>query len=213
MGSTTPHALRYPEYGTGADPKRDIQYLAEDVAPKLYRAEPLTTAQISAITAPRIGQLVLNTTTGRVLFWNGSAWRPVGGVIFGGATIGSVTFTSTYQEFSYFIGAGVDEVNFTLSVTPLGGVNQYGASFTAVSDPIYAQGVAFSQSGSNEAAAFVPLAATDFATMQIFRTDNNQARVRVRNMRLANGMLVFEMSSAAADFTSHSSFRMNWRAR
>jgi hypothetical protein len=112
--NTTVNALPYPAYGSGADGPAAFQALAEAVAPKLYRAEPLTSAQIAAIASPRTGQSVFNTTTGRTQFYNGTSFVDVAAGAYGHAAL-TLTLTNTaYTTVAFFVGTVFTESQFTL---------------------------------------------------------------------------------------------------
>lgn len=210
MGSTTPHGLRYPEYATGADPKRDIQYLAEDVAPRLHRAEPLTGAQITAIASPRIGQLVANTDTGRVQFWNGTAWRNVGGGASGAATLGtlSVPASPAYLACSYFIGVGFDEISFIIGMPG----QPYGIQLTASGDASGSFGIGTNPNAS--AVVFAAASATDAAQFSLSNSAGSPVGCQAKNIRLGvDGFLRFDLGSQGTAFTANAANRITWRAR
>jgi hypothetical protein len=209
MGSTTLYGLRYPDPGVGANGPAAFKNLADDIASRLHRAEPLTGAQITAIASPRIGQIVTNTDTGRVLYWNGSIWRPVGGGASGTASVGAMTLTTTYQTLAWFIGLGFEEISFTLTSG-----SGRGFQGTAVADPGRAQGLAISNNTTGTVLLFAPSSASDAGVP--FGLSINNSSIFIRNLRLdADGYLRFELaaSSNTGVGTVDASTKLNWRAR
>ena len=208
MGSTTPYGLPYPDLGVGNDLPRDFKALADSIAPKLYRAEPLTGTQITAISSPRIGQLAMNTDTGRVQFWNGTAWGNVGGSAFGVAALGSLSLTTTFQTFAVFVGFGFQSVTIALS-SASGSTTNGGVYGTAVSDATRFRGI--NVLGASGARMFTPQTTTDVAQAGIASTTSSQ----VRNIRLdSDGYLRMELGLiTGGPNTTGATDRVTWEAR
>lgn len=174
-------------------------------------APPYTTAQIAALTPQRIGELATNTDTGRVLFWNGTAWRPVGGVAYGTTVLPTLSITTTYQTLAFFIGLGFEEVQATIAYSGFGG------TISAVADATRATGVGAIPSGGSVPGAYAFALNSTTETGQIGVNNNSSsASVYVRNIRLdADGYLRFEMAaiSGTVALGTTGSTKMTWRAR
>lgn len=98
MGTTSKFALRYPGITDAPNVPLDMQELAEDVEGQLGRAIPcLSTARP---VAPTLGLLILETDTGLVLVWDGTAWKTVNptSVAGGGATAHAQFSASSVQS-------------------------------------------------------------------------------------------------------------------
>ncbi|WP_369070009.1 hypothetical protein [Kineococcus terrestris] len=220
MGSTTPYGLRWPEPSAGANGPQALRNLAEDVAPRLHRAEPLTPAQITAIASPRIGQLVLNTDTGRVQFWNGTAWRAVGGGASGSSVLGAVVIpannATTWLTLSVFLGLGFDEVTFMIASSVIGaGIYGPGAQFTASADASRAFGISVAGNTTTAPVMFAATNSSDFVPVPVSPSSGGSAQIETRNIRIdADGYLRFEMrNQTSATVTASTNFRVTWRAR
>jgi len=199
--NTTVNALPYPAYGTGADGPAAFQALADAVAPKLYRAEPLTGAQIAAIGSPRIGQLVFNTDLGRSQEWNGTTWRSVGA---GASGTVNVTTPANGNEgaYSFFVGTGFSEVDWQATVTAESN-RSFGAMVTSNAS------IAILRTNGNGAHATLAVtAATNTNFSRVADTQGSGVFLFNCYYNPSNGMCYFSLSSSAA-LTQ----RINWRAR
>jgi len=178
----------------------------------------LTTAQIAALPTPRVGELVTNADIGRVLFWNGSVWRPVGGGASGAIVVGSVFVPGSAGPavtLSYFIGLGFEEVSFVLSGAA-DADSPHGGAFTAAGDPAASFGTSYTAGASNPAAyAWAPSSATSKANLTLRDNGSSTGSVSIRNLRLSSdGYLRFELiGQFSASFTTAATTRINWRAR
>lgn len=169
-------------------------------------AQPLTTAQIAALTGARAGDLVFNTDLGRAQIYNGSTWGPIGGMAAGTVVIGSVAYTTAFQSYAHFIGLGFQEVVVTF--TP-GSGNPGGAQYTVTADATTAMGIALNS--SNSPSIFAASSATDTSTFA-FQITTGTGSLTVRNLRLtADGYLRYE--AGGNNMTSTANFRFNWKAR
>jgi len=168
----------------------------------------LTTSQITALTGSRIGELVTNSDTSRVLFWTGTAWRPVSGVATGSSNFSGVALGATYTTSAYFIGLGFEEVQFTLLCGNAGGMQ-----CVAVLDATRAQGIGWSPASGAPMVLFAPQSTLDVLVSQFRDTSGVARTMNVRNIRLdSDGYLRFEVQ-APTPATTDVNHRINWKAR
>lgn len=215
MPSTTPiSGLPYPNLGESADGPDAIGDLAVAIDPQLSRAQPRTGAQITAIASPRIGQLVVNTDTGRVLYWNGSIWRPIGGGASGATVIPATSVSQTAVTMSMFVGVGFEEVMMTSGFLPASA--GFGFTLLVTADPTAAQGSSPVPNGSSsgQGSYFAPSSATDYFATPWRMSSGNASTLQLRNARLdSDGYVRFEVYLGAASTLVTAATRFNWRAR
>lgn len=205
MPNTAINGLPYPGYGVGADIPKDLQALADAVAPKLYRAEPLTGSQVAALSSPRIGQLVFNTDVGRSQEWNGTVWRNVGAGANGSTSQTFSVTNGTPITVSFFVGLGYGTVDFTFADTTNN--ISFVSKVSAVASTAQVIGTKFASNISGYYA--FPAAVLD-ATTQIGAGPNGLV---VYNLRLeSDGYVRFSVAQNATG-TVTSTGRINWGAR
>jgi hypothetical protein len=173
-------------------------------------AQPLSAAAIAALTGMRIGDITLNTDTGRLQYWNGTAWKPAGGAAVGTVSIGSLTMSGAFTTYAYFIGLGFETVRATFISRE--GVSNDGFQINVYSDPARAQGIG-SGGTSGGVAAFAATSSSSSQTFYINNTQNSMMPLTIRNARLdADGYLRYELNQVSGQSPA-AGFRFNWEAR
>lgn len=175
-------------------------------------AETLTTTQIAALTTAQKydGRLILNSTTGKLQRALGGAVAGVSGAATGTVTVAPTSVQSgTWVPMAYFIGAGLDEVQFTFDSAVGYGWGQ----FVATSSAARAQGITASTSGGGTTVFFAPNSSTDVVSM--YTESAGASRVLLlRNIRIdSDGYLRFELSTSSVAHTTSSTLRFTWKAR
>lgn len=172
------------------------------------QAQPLTSAQLAALTASEkyAGRLVFNTDTKRGVLFDGTDATPLGGAAFGTTPVGVLTLSTTFQTAAYFIGTGFQQVDFTFGpVNGAGGGT--GAWITAVSDATKARGIITAGTSS---VIVNPSTVTDNYTFVVGGSTNG----RIRNIRLdSDGYLRMELGTVTGSYSTTATDRINWGAR